>query len=326
MSIISVVLQPLINATTVVDGNTQIEKLVSNSLDKNISDNVDVTDVEFDNGILTVTATTEQNAVVAVTVGSDKFQDSVSNIGLDINNGGEEKQYSLFFGTPHQKEEIGKAAADDTLKAQELSNQPLAEEPLSDQAADSDVVAVQSDSEKEVTDEVIDNVDTFNAMPLVITDEATGKEQVMHQDDGVSSVVAALPVGIALGASVGALMAAGALILVGGVAYVAVSKIASNVRTRSYNYYKAIRHDSKLYVGNGIGRTSAVMRLFYGSDTWSDSQSRAKSITSEASLRKHGSKNPIGPERDQNKNGYYRHYHLNPRKINGSHSFYGIST
>ena len=114
-------------------------------------------------------------------------------------------------------------------------------------------------------------------------------------------------------------------VIVGGGIALSLDKISTNSKTRNnnFNHFKVLRVNSKLYSTGGVSQKSAIARMMLGADVWSNSQSGANTVASSTSLNLGGSKTPIGPERDKNKSGYYRHYHTNPRKKSGGHSFYG---
>ena len=160
----------------------------------------------------------------------------------------------------------------------------------------------------------------------MVTNLKTNESFEVNQTDGVASFAFAIPAGIAITTAVGkTLIAAGAAIIVGGGIALSLDKISTNSKTRNnnFNHFKVLRVNSKLYSTGGVSQNSAIARMMLGADVWSNSQSGAKTVASSTSLNLGGSKTPIGPERDKNKSGYYRHYHTNPRKKSGGHSFYG---
>ena len=114
-------------------------------------------------------------------------------------------------------------------------------------------------------------------------------------------------------------------ILVAGVAYV----LGTNIKNKRYSYYKTKVENNRVYFGDAITRSKAVLRLRKGQDVWSKTAKYARSIAKSASPISKASKSEIHLN---NRVRYgYRHYHpLNwtdkkRKKIDriGSHSFYG---
>jgi hypothetical protein len=70
-------------------------------------------------------------------------------------------------------------------------------------------------------------------------------------------------------------------------------------------------------MGKNIPSNAAIGRAQKGLDTWSTTQSGAKSVASGAKK-----KTPIGPEKDQGGAGKFCHYHPAKRTPN-SHAFFG---
>ncbi|MEY8192392.1 SAR2788 family putative toxin [Peribacillus simplex] len=133
-----------------------------------------------------------------------------------------------------------------------------------------------------------------------------------------------IPVGIIIGEALLAhLISIGLAVTISGVTYIAASEFLKRNKTK--NHYKAVRRDSGLFIGDGLSKAKAVSRLKGGNDTWSTSQSNAKTIAKEASK--------IGKvtSAEIDKHGKGKHYHYHPISSikNGSsvrmsaHAFYG---
>lgn len=83
-----------------------------------------------------------------------------------------------------------------------------------------------------------------------------------------------IPIGVVIGGYlIEHLIVAGLALVISGVTYIAVSEFEK--RPKSYNHYVAIRERGRLFIGNGLSRAKAVLRLRSGLDTWSTSKSNA---------------------------------------------------
>lgn len=129
----------------------------------------------------------------------------------------------------------------------------------------------------------------------------------------------AIPIGLAITPAVmNALVQAGGIIIVSGVAHVIETKAKKN---KNYSYFQATLSGGGLYVGKGISKGEAVTRLKRGKDIWATTKSNAKSVASGANL----SGQPIHEVDKYDgapKKGRYYHYHPYKRTPK-CHAFYG---
>lgn len=253
------------------------------------------------------------------------------------------QEYSLFFGTIEQKEIYDEAIQKYEALIESISEklEEIPVEALSEtEIGDENVIEVEESDELnqiksnsletekiiESGELVLSSAEELEKSPIVVTDLDTNESFEVNQTDGVASFAFAIPAGIALTTVVAkSLLATGASLIVGGGLVLSLERISTNSKTRNnkFNHFKVLRLNNKLYSSGGVSQKTAVARMMVGADVWSNSQSGAKTVASSTSLHLGGKKTPIGPERDKNKSGYYRHYHTNPRKKSGGHSFYG---
>ncbi|QNK87893.1 hypothetical protein H7992_22490 [Sporosarcina sp. resist] len=158
--------------------------------------------------------------------------------------------------------------------------------------------------------------DEFEA---TIVDLVTGEEFEYNSEEGTASFAFLIPIGIAMTPAIlTALFHTGAMILVGGAAYVVANQAK---RSKDYNHFAAVVQSGTVYHGGGLSKAQAVTRIKSGNDTWSTSSNQAKGVASSA--------NPNGQpinEVDQlngkPKKGYYYHWHPYKRTPK-AHAFYG---
>jgi hypothetical protein len=162
------------------------------------------------------------------------------------------------------------------------------------------------------------------SVKATFVDTETGEEFHYDSEELSASWAFLIPVGINIGrAALTALFAAGAAVTVGGVAYISYKEFKKKKKT--YDHYAAHVQKGKtdLFIGHGLSRKQAVSRLKSEKDTWSNTKTRAQSITKSAS--------PIGKivGAEEHRKGKHYHYHPAKKKVNGKytrldcHAFYG---
>ena len=336
------------NVQTVMAQENKLEEQIEEDIVNELPSEIEVEDVDF--SIVTQEVNVQAtNNDESISINFDLNSDSALSLSEDAltmtskSQEEDSQEYSLFFGTIDQKELYDNAIQKDEALLESISAQ-LEETPvevLSEielganniQEVDdsSELNQIESnllESEKliESGELVLSSVEELEDSSVVVTNLKTNESFEVNQTDGVATFAFAIPAGIAITTAVGkTLIAAGAAIIVGGGIALSLDKISTNSKTRNnnFNHFKVLRVNSKLYSTGGVSQKSAIARMMLGADVWSNSQSGAKTVASSTSLNLGGSKTPIGPERDKNKSGYYRHYHTNPRKKSGGHSFYG---
>lgn len=155
-------------------------------------------------------------------------------------------------------------------------------------------------------------------------DSETGDVHTYDSTKVTASIAPAIPLGIAISASLfSALAKTAAVIIVGGAAYLvaseAIPKVNKNKKKKQYNHFAAVisKSNKKLYIGKGLSRSAAIKRAKSSKDVWSVSKNQAKAVAQGAN--KNGK--PIH-EIDKNKKGKYYHWHPYKRTPK-MHSFYG---
>lgn len=144
--------------------------------------------------------------------------------------------------------------------------------------------------------------DTDDFSSAVLVDEATGDEYSLNPNSRIAFVI---PIGIPLlTAAIEALLAAGAVILIAGVAYTVVEEVAEALkRQKQYRYYEAILRNKAVYVGGGLS-TSVARPLAYTDD--STGKILATSLSYARGLVSNSYR---GPERNGASSGYWWHIH-----------------
>lgn len=155
--------------------------------------------------------------------------------------------------------------------------------------------------------------DNFKA---VFTDIKTNEKFHVNSNEAHASIVFLLPIAGIIGQGlVSHLIAIGAAIVIAGSTYVAVSKVASQLKRKQPEHYAATIRRGDLYVGGSLSYSSAVSRLKGGSDIWSKNSNLAFKVAQGAGK----GKRPTNYER-HGQQGYYWHYHTWNRS--GGHSFF----
>lgn len=108
------------------------------------------------------------------------------------------------------------------------------------------------------------------------TDVETGETYDLDSTEGQASFVFLIPVGIVMTeAALTALYATGAMIIVGGAAYVGANKAK---KSKKYNHFKATVKGGSVYIGAGLSRSKAVAWFKKGKDLYSVSSNQAKAV------------------------------------------------
>lgn len=336
------------NLNRIVAQENQLEEQIENSMINELPSEIEVENVEFSilNQEIDIQAkSNNENISINFDLNSDSALNlSESSLSMTIESEEEDlQQYSLFFGTLEQKVNYDKAIQKDEMLIESISenlgeiyDEVLTEDEIGEDNVQEvnhfeelnsiDSYVLETEKMIESGELVISSVQELEDSPIVVTDLNTGEVFEVDQTDGVASLIFAIPAGIAITTVLGkTLISTGVALVVGGSIVINLAKVSTDARIRNkkYNHYKVLKFNNKLYSGGGISQKAAVSRMALGIDVWSTSQSGAKTVASTASLNLGGSKTPIGPERDNNKAGYYRHYHTNPRKNSKGHSFYG---
>lgn len=129
-----------------------------------------------------------------------------------------------------------------------------------------------------------------------------------YNSNNISPQIAiAIPIGGWITKTALEALAASAIVIISGATFVtgstAVSKI-NNQKKRKYSHYSAIRSNNKLFIGNGLSRSSAISRAKSGKDVWSVSKNQAKEVAKGANRN-----GPPYHEIDKNRRGKYYHWH-----------------
>ncbi|MCD8503087.1 MAG: SAR2788 family putative toxin [Bacillaceae bacterium] len=187
-----------------------------------------------------------------------------------------------------------------------------------------DLTVIETDDDGNETKTVylviIDELDEEN-IKASFTNSATGESFYYDSEEGIASLAFVIPIGIVMSkAALTALFHTGAMIIVGGSAYVVATQAK---RSDKYNHFAAVRKNNDLYIGKGLSESAAVRRLKSSKDTWSVSSNQAKRIA--------GLANPNGqPLREvdrlngQPRPGRYWHWHPHNRTPK-AHAFYGTA-
>lgn len=115
-----------------------------------------------------------------------------------------------------------------------------------------------------------------------------------------------------------ALFHTGAMIIVGGSAYVIATQVKKN---KNYTHFAATVQSGGVYIGKGLSKSEAVARIKTSKDTWSTSSNQAKGFA--ASANPNGKPiNEVDTYNGKPKKGYYYHWHPYKRTPK-AHAFYG---
>ncbi|MFD6438538.1 SAR2788 family putative toxin [Peribacillus sp. NPDC060186] len=157
------------------------------------------------------------------------------------------------------------------------------------------------------------------ALEAVIEDVETGEIFNYNSEDGVPSLVFLIPIGLAMSPAVlTALFHTGAMIIVGGTAFVIATQAN---KSKSYYHFAASVKKGGVYIGKGLSKSQAVARIKSKNDTWSTSSNQAKGVASSAN--KNGKPiNEVDKLNGKPKKGYYWHWHPYKRTPK-AHAFYG---
>lgn len=210
---------------------------------------------------------------------------------------------------------------DGELASLKLSIEPGAESfPVTVTGFDGEVTNYEVKFEAEAESELLDGNAADEDYELLYLNE--DQEEVFESDpqEAEASILPiAIPIGLAITPAVmNALVQAGGIIIVSGVAHVIETKAK---KSKKYSFFQAALSGGGLYVGKGISKGEAVTRLKRGKDIWATTKSNAKAVASGANL----SGKPIH-EVDkydgEPKKGRYYHYHPFNRTPK-CHAFYG---
>ncbi|MGD6816624.1 SAR2788 family putative toxin [Metabacillus sp. 113a] len=150
-------------------------------------------------------------------------------------------------------------------------------------------------------------------------DVDTGEEYNFDSEEGSASLVFLIPLGLVMTPAVlTALFHTGAMIIVGGAAYVIATQAN---KSKSYYHFAATVKSGGVYIGKGLSKASAVARIKSGRDTWSTSSNQAKGVA--ASANPSGKPiNEVDTRYGKPRKGYYYHWHPYKRTPK-AHAFYG---
>ncbi|ODG91495.1 hypothetical protein BED47_07525 [Gottfriedia luciferensis] len=158
-----------------------------------------------------------------------------------------------------------------------------------------------------------------NSFKGIFTDVDTKQKFSYDTELGTASLIFLIPIGIVMTPAIlTALFHTGAMIIVGGAAYVIATQAKKD---KKYSHFSATVKSGGVYIGKGLSKSEAVTRLKSNKDTWSISKNQAKGVAASA--------NPTGQPlhevdklNGKPKKGYYYHYHPAMRTPK-SHAFYG---
>lgn len=321
-----------------------IEEQFETQIDQNIPENININDVTVDlvKQEVSVEASVEDAEIKLNIELQDETDivDKSNQLTMEINENNSKELYNVFFGSEEQKRIYDEAIQKDEqilAHIEENLSLDILNNDVSLNENDNFITENIPDDSSEYTSEfqkIIENDEKFvlttpselEESTIILTNIETNENMIIDDNDGVASWAFVIPAGIVLSkALISSLLYWGSAIVLGGVVGLSLSKLSTDSRTRNkkYSHFKIIKWNNKLFSTGGISQKSAVARMTSNGDVWSINQAKAKTVASSASLAKKGKKNPIGPERDANKKGYYRHYHTNPRKNSKGHSFYG---
>lgn len=169
-------------------------------------------------------------------------------------------------------------------------------------------------------DLVIDEL-SDSKIAFTISDPATGQTADVSSLVGDGAIAPALVLGIPLALqALQALFAAGAVVIVAGVIWIAATeaiRAINNGRTNHNHYAATIASSGALLIGQGLTVTQARHRMEAALNTWSRSKAGAKQVCQLAS----GGRQPVGPEIDRHGSGKFEHYHRSTRSA--AHCFFG---
>ena len=150
-------------------------------------------------------------------------------------------------------------------------------------------------------------------------DVETGETYSYDSEVGTASIAFLIPIGIAMSPAVlTALFHTGAMIIVGGSAYVIATQAKKD---KKYSHFAATVNKGGVYIGKGLSKSKAVARIQSKKDTWSTSKNQAKGVA--ASANPSGQPiNEVDKLNGKPKKGYYWHWHPYKRTPK-AHAFYG---
>lgn len=150
-------------------------------------------------------------------------------------------------------------------------------------------------------------------------DSETGEVFKYDSEEGVASIAFLIPIGIVMSpALLTALFHTGAMIIVGGAAYVVATQAK---KSDKYSHFSSVVKGGSVYIGKGLSKSKAISRIKKGKDTWSVSKSQAKKVAAGANTN--GSPiNEVDQYNGKPKKGYYYHWHPYKRTPK-AHAFYG---
>lgn len=158
-----------------------------------------------------------------------------------------------------------------------------------------------------------------NEIEANFEDVDTGEEYYFDSEEGSASLAFLIPLGLVMTPAVlTALFHTGAMIIVGGSAYVIATQAN---KSKSYYHFAATVKSGGVYIGKGLSKSSAVARIKSGKDTWSTSSNQAKGVARAANPSGQPI-NEVDTRYGKPRKGYYYHWHPYKRTPK-AHAFYG---
>lgn len=162
--------------------------------------------------------------------------------------------------------------------------------------------------------------------------DENGKELYdVNLEDGTTSASVAIPAYIGwklAAAAIVTLLATRGMIVVSKASYLIASKVITKIRNNKNRkcHYRATLDGGKLYIGDGVSRSTAASWMRSGKSVWSISANQAKLAAKQINGNVL-SQSEVDTNKDTGKplKGYYRHYYSKNRIPKGHHSFYGVA-
>ncbi|MBO0471050.1 hypothetical protein JZO66_10885 [Enterococcus sp. DIV0242_7C1] len=304
------------------DPVANIEKKILTELEKSSDESTTFENVDIDlkESELTINAIKQIDDDIEKIEIKQEFQEEViSSDGLQITESTEEgtKEFSIYFGTLEQKNELDKAIAEEKIIMSDIESGKYSEEEI--QKIELPTKKIFENEKNHITTE-----EQLAETPIVVTDEQTQEKKEIAPEDGIASGFAIGP-GIRIAVPVARqLIKIFFAAIVGGLLGLALTIFSVNSNYRQfYDHYRAVRTGRVgIVVYSGMNLNTAVTFMKLNGDLWSTSSTDAFKVARLAGgLRGGKFQQPILEKKI--KPGNFPHYHTWNRK--GGHSFFGVA-
>lgn len=303
------------------DPVAEVENGIKRELEGIESAGVDFEDVTIDLESDEVTIDAEarfDGEIINVEITSNISEKNIDGLSVKETIEGEESEYSLYFGTLEQKQQLEQAISEESLLLKDIENGKYSEEELENIELPTDKI-FKDEGNHITTEEELENT------PIVVTNLQTSEDTEIMPGDGIASNSYAIPVGIYITKQVATqLLKIFFAAVVGGILGIALTLVSFDAKYRRYyEHYRVVRAGRVGLVAlGGMNLNTAVSYLKIGGDVWSTAQPLAWKVAYFAGARRGGKfQQPTRPE--YHGAGNFWHHHTWNRV--GGHSFYGVA-